>query len=352
MNCKILMIGPINNTKGGMTSVIEEYLNFDKVGKNILLLSSYEDSSKINKLMVFLKSYIHCFFKLLTDKNIKIVHIHSASRGSFHRKRYFLNLAKFLNKKVIFHIHGAEFKKFYEESNERTKNNISNALSKADRVIALSNEWKHYFKKISKNSKVEVIYNPVNEMDFEKSKLDGKKILFMGRMGQRKGVYDLLDVVSELASEHKDLELYLGGDGEIDKVKKIVNDMNLYKHVKVLGWISGNEKKELFKKSSIYVLPSYNEGLPVSILEAMASGLPIVSTNIAGIPEEVEHNVNGYLIEPGDKKSLKMYISKLLVEENLRNTMGKTSIEKVKNDFDNKIIEKKILRLYNELCPK
>lgn len=350
MDYKVLMIGPINNTKGGMTSVIESYLDFDDLSKNIKIISSYEDGSKIKKIIVFIKAYISCFLTILMDRQIKIVHIHTASRASFHRKKYFLNLAKLFQKKVVLHIHGAEFMKFYDESSKQVKDCITNTLIKADRVIALSRQWKKEFDNICENkAKVDIIYNPVNLDAFNKSNLDKKNILFMGRLGKRKGVYDLIDILPQIIEKHKDIKLYIGGDGEIDEVKKLVNSKELTKNVEVLGWISGEQKKKLFEIASIYVLPSYNEGLPVSILEAMASGLPVISTNIAGIPEEVEHDSNGYLITPGDKDLLCKYLCILLDNEDLRIQMGKIGIEKIRNEFDNKIIEKSILKVYKDI---
>lgn len=351
MDYQVLMIGPINNTKGGMTSVIESYLDFENLGKNIKIISSYEDGNKLEKIIVFIKGYIKCFFELLTNRKIQIVHIHTASRGSFYRKKYFLNLSKLFNKKVVFHIHGGGFMKFYDESSKRSKNTIINTLVKSDRVIALSSRWKADFDYICNNrAKVDIIYNPVDLKSFNQSKLDNKNILFMGRLDKRKGIYDLLEVVPKLLEKHKDMKLFIGGDGEeIDEVKKIIESNNLSNNVEVLGWISGEQKKKLFEISSIYVLPSYFEGLPVSILEAMASGLPIVSTNIAGIPEEVDHNLNGYLIDPGNKSLLYKYLCNLLDDEMLRKNMGQVGVNKIRTEFDNQIIENSILKLYESL---
>ena len=97
---------------------------------------------------------------------------------------------------------------------------------------------------------------------------------------------------------------YIGGNGETEKLVELINSYSLENIVEFIGWVSKDKKTEYFNKSDGYILPSYNEGLPISILEAMSYELPIISTNVGGIPEIVDSN-NGALIEPGNKKQLK-----------------------------------------------
>ena len=95
-----------------------------------------------------------------------------------------------------------------------------------------------------------------------------------------------------------------GGDGEISRVKKIVNEKKLKKYIKVLGWIDKDKKEKYLRECSIFILPSYNEGMPMSIIEAMAYKNAVISTNVGGIPQVIDNNKNGILIEQGDKKQL------------------------------------------------
>ena len=95
------------------------------------------------------------------------------------------------------------------------------------------------------------------------------------------------------------------------------------------GWISGEHKIRLLNQANAYILPSYNEGLPISILEAMSYQLPIISTKVGGIPEIVKDGVNGYLIEPGNKQQLKSAIDKLIFDKSIRVSMGLTSAQMV-----------------------
>jgi len=137
---KVLMIGPDISSQGGISSVIKLYKNN---GLNVNNLSSYKDGNIFIKLSFYFIFLIKYFFILTFDKNIKIVHIHTASRGSFLRKSLALKIAKLFAKKVILHIHGAEFSMFYDESSDRIKKTITNTLNESDLILVLSNQWKN-----------------------------------------------------------------------------------------------------------------------------------------------------------------------------------------------------------------
>lgn len=105
-------------------------------------------------------------------------------------------------------------------------------------------------------------------------------------MGKRKGIYDLLDVLSEHREEFLNkLEFLFGGDGDVEQVQAIIKEQNLNNIAKYQGWVSGIKKERLLNQADAYILPSYNEGLPISVLEAMSYSLPIISTTVGGIPE-------------------------------------------------------------------
>lgn len=131
----------------------------------------------------------------------------------------------------------------------------------------------------------------------------------IGRLGQRKGTYDLIDAIDIARKSVPNIKCYLAGDGDIEKVKDLVKTRKLEKNIEVVGWADFDKKLELLSSVSTVVLPSYNEGLPMSILEGMACGKAIVSTTVGAIPEVINKE-NGILVEAGDVKAL----SEALVE--------------------------------------
>lgn len=348
MKKKIIMVGPALTMKGGVASVSNTLLQSDVTGKyEINYVSSYIDGNKFSKLVVAFFGLVRMFL-LLIAKNIKIVHIHSASRGSFRRKLFYYFLAKLFRKKVIYHIHGAEFMLYYNEVYTWEKWLISHVLTNVDNVIALSNRWKKDLQNIAPNASIEVVHNPVNSEMFNKKRIHCNvvNVVFMGRLGERKGIYDLLDVIPKILKEHDNVLFQLCGDGDIKRVQKVIDETGLNENVFVPGWIGVEEKISYLQKGSIFILPSYNEGLPISILEAMASSMSIIATTVGGIPEAVDEGKNGYLIEPGDKLRLEESLVKLIESEKLRKEMGKYSYEKCKQYFDVHVVSQKISNIY------
>lgn len=348
MKIKVLMLGPARSVKGGMTSVVDNYFEYGLDKKvDLKYVETINDKNKIFKLAKAIEGYI--IFKR-SLKNYDIIHIHMASRRSTFRKGKYVKEAKKYNKRVILHIHGAEFKIFYEkECSEKQKQTVREILNLADKIIVLSEEWKEFFSKLVDDRKIEVIYNSIVIPNDFKKDLNVRKMLFLGRYGKRKGIYDLIDVFEELIKDYPDLVLYAGGDGEIEKVKNLVKEKHLENNIKVLGWTTGKEKEKLLQDCLFYVLPSYNEGMPMSLIEGMAYKNVAISTRVGGIPKVITNMENGVLIEPGDKLALCNNIKVLLDNYELRKKLSLNARKTVEKKFN---IEKNIeslLKIYNNI---
>ena len=329
----VLEIGPSLKDKGGMVTVMKQIENSNLKEKyNIKHISTYKNKIKI----LFL---IPAIFKILIYKfiyRIELGHIHLASYGSFTRKAIIIRLLKLLNVKFIIHIHGAKFNEFYKNSNERKKLKIKKVLNEADKIIVLSNSWRDFFEKIVPKEKIIVLYNAVKLPKISLSEKNNHtcNILFLGRLGERKGVYDIIKVAKQLNANKKNVKIILAGDGQIEKVRDLVKQEKLEEIIEVKGWINSKEKEILLQKADIYILPSYNEGLPMSILEAMSYSLPVITTEVGGIPEIIKNNENGILIKSGDIKSLEDNIIKLIEDENLRKNIGKQARKTIETKFN------------------
>lgn len=338
--------------KGGISSVILEY-------KEAIPDFNFFASTSISNIyittLLFPFIVLHYVFFLAFSINIKIVHIHGASKGSFYRKYIFFLISKYLfNKKVIYHIHGAKYHVFYQQSSAFLKRRIAHMVNGSDALIVLSEWWKDFFVSEFNPQKVEIVPNIVGFMPLQNktSRTENSKVklLFLGRIGDRKGIYDLLEVIhKDPQFFRKHCKLLIGGDGEVEKLKKIINHYQISDIVDYIGFVSGDIKKEVLKSSDIYLLPSYNEGLPISILEAMSYAKPVISTNVGGIPEIVYHGDNGYLITPGDQLSLFQFLKELIQNPVDRTKMGRKSYQIVKDGyFPDKVLQK-LNALYSSL---
>ena len=327
-----------------MTSVVDNYFDAGIEKKvDITYIETVNDKNAFSKILKMISG----FLKFITCINrCDIVHIHMASRMSTFRKGIYVRIAKKKNKKVILHIHGAEYKIFYEkECTKKQQKYVINTLNLADKIIVLSEEWKEYFEKIIDKDKIIIIYNSILiPKDFKKD-LDTQKILFLGRFGERKGIYDLLDVVEKLITDYPKLKLYAGGDGEIEKVQKIVKEKDINDNFEYLGW----EKEKYLKEVSFYVLPSYNEGMPMSLIEGMAYKNVSISTNVGGIPKVINNMNNGIIINPGDKDELYNNMKKLLDNDKLRKKLSNNARITVEEKFNINNNLDKLLNVYKSV---
>ncbi|MBC5624102.1 glycosyltransferase family 4 protein [Clostridium sp. NSJ-49] len=327
----VLMLGPSKDSMGGISTVIKNfYENFKFDDINIIYMATWKEG-KLRERLIFTISIILKIIKIIIKEKIDILHIHVAQDGSFYRKSLIIIIAKLFRKKVLLHIHASQFDKFYEKSNIIIRIYIKFILSLPNKLIVLSQQWEEFYKKIT-NNKIVVINNAVS-IDEYKYNENGEIICFFGRLGKRKGIYDLLKVVDNILEKHKNIQLYLCGDGEIENVKRIILEKKLENRIIVTGWINKEEKEKILNNSIINILPSYNEGMPMAILETMARGIPNISTNIGGIPNVIKHNYNGMLISPGDLEELSKIIDYLISNKQIRTELSKNAYNTIKCKF-------------------
>lgn len=320
---QILTIGPeFNPPTGGVAQCVFTYGT--SIFSNFRYLANSCNGPKVKKILKTCSSWIKFCLLLLLDEDIKIVHIHTASYNSFKRSSWFVNAAKTLDKKVVIHIHGGGFKEYY--SNEKAF--VNSVLKKCDALVTLSDSWKEFFEKIVGHKNVHVVPNIVDNPIIQDIEKDDKfHLLYLGHIYKEKGIFDLVDVINECHEKYKGkLILDIGGGMyEVEVLKKFIQDNKLEDVIHFHGWVSGDKKVELLNIADTFVLPSYTEGVPISILEAESYGLPILSTCVGGIPEVVHNGVNGFIFSPGDKDAIKRTIDKVFIDKPLRLKLGEES---------------------------
>ena len=344
ISIRVLTIGcQWKKPKGGIAVVLNCYsrlfLDF-----NIIVNSNGKNA--FANLVQLLYSLVETALRLAFCIGIRTVHIHTASYNSFKRSTLFISLAKFFKRKIVIHIHGGGFKEYYEKHSSFVHKN----LLKCDTIIALTEYWKEYFNGLGFENVV-IVPNIVEPPVVQNKKCyDGKThILYLGLITKAKGIYDLLDVVNKHKTEFENkIILHIGGNGEAATLLHIIKENGLSQIVKFEGWVSGEKKVELLNNADVFILPSYTEGLPISILEAMSYRLPVISTPVGGIPEVIKDGENGFLFTPGDKDALYNAINNLVADKNQREDMGEKSYKRVQQHFPDKVA--KILEnIYTEL---
>jgi glycosyltransferase involved in cell wall biosynthesis len=177
-------------------------------------------------------------------------------------------------------------------------------------------------------------------------------ILYIGRLVPEKGQTVLLEAMARLTERGIDVELQLAGDGALrPELERSAARLDIADRVSFLGAVGQEELRELYEAASIFCLPSFAEGVPVVLMEAMAMGLPVVTTRIAGIPELVEHERSGILVAPGRADELTDSLAGLLEEPGLRDNLGANGRRAVAAGFDSEASALRLRALFASQCP-
>lgn len=291
--------------------------------------------------------------KLLMENDADIIHIHSTAMPAIRSKSPVVVTAHWCNCEGIrlFHRPIKDMDSLYRNIMLPVYKQVESRLVKScDKLTVVSESLKKEFLKHYKVSS-EVIYNGVDIDWFRFNKEQEKEnaVLFTGKFSKGKGVIELLNMAELLLKSHPETTLYLIGEGPLrNRLKKQIEKKRLL-NVKLMNRLSHSELINYYHRSMIYVLPSYYEGFPTTILEAMACELPVIATNISGISEQIEDGFNGHLIPAGNVKSLHGKIVDLLESPEKRVMFGKNGLTKILEKFTWQKVARKVEAVYTNL---
>lgn len=353
---RVCMVVPNPMVKGGIAAVVNGYRGSQlEKDYDITYVESYRDGNKLDKLLKGIIAYFKFIGVLLFHKP-DIIHIHSSFGPSFYRKLPFIYMSSWAKIPIINHIHGADFNAFYTNSSNKKKRLIKKVYSKCSIIIALSDEWKEKLSIIVPVEKITVVENySIPHEDALLQRLERKSnntVLFLGELGKRKGCYDIPDVIKEVKKVVPEVKFILAGAGSAEaelEIKHLVVKKGVEDNVFFPGWVRGEVKDHLLRDADIFFLPSYNEGMPMSILDAMGYGLPIVSTNVGGIPKVVNDGENGFICAPGCISSFSERIIHILLDIDTRKDFSKRSMRKIYESYSLEIHTAAIMKIYKAI---
>lgn len=332
---KVLMCGSdIRCVKGGMVTVARNYLEYSGFKKSrFTYLATHTEGSLVRKIFCFAKALFKAFFLILRGQ-CDLVHLHIAERGSFYRKALMVRLCNKFHIPVVLHHHSAEFEDFYAKMNAGQRAYVKRIFEAADCNLVLSEFLRGKLLEKAPAAKVVVLHNAVEVSSESKYRLEAQRIVMLGKQGWRKGSFDLLKAVAAIDKElPEDIRLWMCGDGDVEEVKKKAEELGISRRLAHVGWIGGDAKEACLTETMIHVLPSYREGMPMSILETMGRGIPNISTRIASIPEVIQDGETGFLMEPGDTGRLAELLKRLADDRELRSQFSQAGRRLVMEDF-------------------
>ena len=346
----VLMVGTDLGGMGGVRAVVSGYVEgglFERY--DCVYVTSHRAGSGWVKIFTALKAWVRVAV-LLRKLDAPLVHVQTASHASFWRKAVVCLMARAAGRPYIVHLHGGGFSRFYEHECGRIgRSLIRSTLAHAALVIALSEEWRERLLKICPAARVEVLHNGVRIPDSDRSEPPGDRnptLLFLGHLLPDKGIYELVKAFAQIAERFPGARLVLGGVGQADAVRELAGQLGVSDRVELPGWLGPESKSAALAASTIFLLPSYHEGMPMALLEAMSWGVPVIATPVGGIPQIVKQEINGLLIPPADVAALTKAIERLLQDSTLRVRLGSAARATIVSGFSLEDAMRKLDNIY------
>lgn len=255
---------------------------------------------------------------------IDLVHINLASRGSTYRKIAIAACARLLRIPYVIHLHGGEFRSFWDGSGPLISRSIHALFEKANGIIVLGTPWQAFIAEMvpAARARIVIVPNAVEEPRMAHAGGGASvHILFLGRIEELKGIAELVKALAWM----KDVPGWratLAGDGAVEALRSQIMALGLADRVTVPGWLKADDTARLLATGDILTLPSHIENLPISVIEAMASGLGIVTTPVGAIEDIVKDGETGLLVPPSNARALADALILLVRDETLRRQLG------------------------------
>ena len=348
-----------NSYFGGIAVIIKQYLDnkktFEENGTVLELFN--ETKSNISFCNKKIRNILNLFLqksdlkKIVKKESPETIHMHTSICWTLLKDMFIArSVRKVFKGKMVLSIHFAEIDKILYKNKLLAKYQLSTIKKVFDTVIFLSKKTQKEFVKAGvEESKTKVLYTFHNfEYDAPTIKDDKEPIqlLFVGSIDKRKGILDLLNVLKNI--NKNTFKLHICGQITDNSIKEEYETLlkELGNSAIFHGYVSGNEKEEIFKNADVLVLPSYGEGMPIVIMEALAAGCAVISTTVGAIPEIILKE-NGCLITPGDREALETAIIAYVKDRATLNNVKITNYEYGKKfNLKNNIFE--LCSIYEE----
>lgn len=351
---RTLITIPDTKASGGVSALFQA-LKMDQEANCDYFNIQYGKRIKYSRILGLIIMYLLFFIKCF---RYKVIHLNpSLIRKSFYREMLLIFIAKLMNCKVIVYWHG--WQNSFEEKIVNSKIHkmlFLNTYGKVDLCLVLGTVFKEKLLKLGYKNKILIETNCFDDTYLKNDNLNKSRksrnrirLLFLSRIEKQKGIYIAIETLSHLTKKGYNLELVIAGTGnEVEPAMKYMNDENL-KNIIFVGNVSGIEKHKLLKNSDILLLPSFSEGLPLTILEGMAYGLPIVSRPVGGIKDIIIDGENGYLIESFRAEDYVEIIERLINDNKKYEEISQNNILKADLMFLPEKLKERLTTIYNNI---
>ncbi|MGQ0749534.1 MAG: glycosyltransferase family 4 protein [Betaproteobacteria bacterium] len=288
-----------------------------------------------------------------------VVHVNvSLNYKAFWRDALYVAVGKMLGRKIVYQIHGGSVDQFCGRPLMRSICRVMFRLT--DSVVVISTVQLERFASLFQARRVMLIANAVDLREFDGAVLpdrsartaDGLRVLYLARLVREKGIFELIDAMSALRHDPAltGVTLTIAGSGPAyQDVVQRVTALGLDGQVQVVGPVQGESKARLLREADVFILPSYHEGLPYSVLESLACGIPVVATRVGGIPDLIDNGVHGLLIEPRSAQAIVQAVTKLACDRALLKQMSGACLLRARERYGLDRLSREFDALYRTL---
>lgn len=257
--------------------------------------------------------------------DVDVLHINVAAGGSAIRKAILARVARSLGIPYVVHLHGSRFHQFWDVAGPRARGLVDGMFADSAATIVLGQFWAKLVADHvpAVRNKIVVLPNATAPMRLVREPaVDGRvRISFLGEVGARKGTPQLVQALGQIA-DRQDWTAVIAGNGALAETTAAAQQLGIGDRVSVPGWLDSAGTANVLRQTDIFVLPSFAENLPMSILEAFAAGAAVIATPVGAVPDVITPDRNGLLVEAGDVDGLASALRRLIADPDLRNALG------------------------------
>ena len=341
---RVLVVGSARESAGGVSEVIRTMSHMPVWRQyGCRWLGTQIQRNYLWKLWYALKANVIALFIIW---RYSIVHFHTVpDRNGLLIQLPILLLALAGRKRIVMHVHMGN------QLRNHTRNRLFKwCLRQADLIVLLAPKWKRMFEELYADipTPVTVVYNAVETVPEVKTEEKRPVIMMAAYLNDNKAPDLLLKAWKKLEMKYPQWKVEILGNGEVERFRKMAEEMGLKDRVSFKGYVVGKEKEEIFRGTSIYCMCSYEEGFPMVVLEAWMHGMVLVTTPVGGLPDVLKEGCNALTFPFGDADALAERLERLIMDEDLRKQMSGFSRCFAVQHFSTERISRCWERIYNE----
>lgn len=339
---RVMVFGPGSDTKGGVSTFSELASRSALSGVSIRIVKTHADSPARHLANFLSAVYLACTVPREPDL---VFHINIASGGSSFRKYWIGRIAHARGIPYVLNVHCGRFEAFFNGRSVSAQRRLSGLFNGSARVVVLGPDAASMFRDVVgvRDDLITVIPNGVpGPPDDPATRAHDPevRIVYLGLISEAKGAFDLIEALARLRHV-EGWRATVAGDGQLDEAKSLARERGIDERVDFTGWVDAGAVRRLLAESALFVLPSHSEGLPFSLLEAMAEGCAVIATPVGAIPDVIDDGSDGLLVEVGDIEALAATLERCITDRDLLERLGLQARHKWSHGYsDSAMIER------------